>query len=557
MATKVINIAVPLDWEIPQIISTLNADENALILKTGCDTIKEARSLVVGLSQKEIYNKIREESKWEIQKLELDLLVQKELNSKLDQSIRILYEKQVEQMRKQNDELNIQLNKYEYENKDIIRTEVEKEIQKYKFLLEEKEKQINKINETHEYIVKQNQKSTSDKGKEGEQVFEYYADDTFRDFKGYNLIDKHTQGSAGDFHLLFEEFDVLVDAKNYKKKVPSDQREKIINDLKKNEHLTFAWLVSLNTSIDTFDKAPVMYDWINTKQCVVYINNLLESEDPRKTLRVVWYTCKELYKLVEEKTVNKNEIHEEINEELQELKDDKFKLMDKIKNMRKIMREINTTLNTTRNMLQQIDDEFKEILASETVKLVESNYSIFDDWWDTNIELTNDDNKLLSTDLWIKFKQDNKTSLNEFDFTTEKFRKYLKTKVQMSNIILKNKNTNSAFEIKGIKWKYIEKKIDVPEMNVVLVEENPKNKTVKIKKIKQPEVYFDETKDKTIIEDYEVGKDDIITLANKHDVKVFQIVSLLVRYKIITNRSESRGYDKYKETDEYKSKIEN
>ena len=557
MATKVINIAVPLDWDIPQIMNTLNAEENALILKTGCETIKEARSLVVGLSQKEIYNKIREESKWEIQKLELDLLVQKELNSKLDQSIRILYEKQVEQMRKQNDELNIQLNKYEYENKDIIRTEVEKEIQKYKFLLEEKEKQINKINETHEYIVKQNQKSTSDKGKEGEQVFEYYADDTFRDFKGYNLIDKHTQGSAGDFHLLFEEFDVLVDAKNYKKKVPSDQREKIINDLKKNEHLTFAWLVSLNTSIDTFDKAPVMYDWINTKQCVVYINNLLESEDPRKTLRVVWYTCKELYKLVEEKTVNKNEIHEEINEELQELKDDKFKLMDKIKNMRKIMREINTTLNTTRNMLQQIDDEFKEILASETVKLVESNYSIFDDWWDTNIELTNDDNKLLSTDLWIKFKQDNKTSLNEFDFTTDKFRKYLKTKVQMSNIILKNKNANSAFEIKGIKWKYIEKKIDVPEMNVVLVEENPKNKTVKIKKIKQPEVYFDETKDKTIIADYEVGKDDIITLANKHDVKVFQIVSLLVRYKIITKRSDSRGYDKYKETEEYKNKIEN
>jgi hypothetical protein len=225
--------------------------------------------------------------------------------------------------------------------------------------------------------------------------------------------------------------------------------------------------------------------------------------------------------------------------------------------MRKIMREINTTLNTTRNMLHQIDDEFKDILVSETEKLVESNYSIFDDWWDTNIELTNEDNKLLSTDLWIKFKQDNKTSLNEFDFTTEKFRKYLKTKVQMSNIILKNKNTNSAFEIKGIKWKYIEKKIDVPEMNVVLVEENPKNKTVKIKKIKQPEVYFDETKDKTIIEDYEVGKDDIITLANKHDVKVFQIVSLLVRYKIITKRSDSRGYDKYKDTEEYKNKIEN
>jgi hypothetical protein len=239
--------------------------------------------------------------------------------------------------------------------------EREKEIEKYRFLLDEKEKQVNKINETHEYILKQNQKSTSHKGKEGEEVFEYYADESFRDFKGYSLIDKHTQGGSGDFHMLFEEFDVLVDAKNYKKKVPIDQREKIKKDLIKNEHLTFAWLVSLNTDIDKYDKSPVMYEWINTKQCIVYINNLLENEDPRKLLRVVWFTCKELYKFVEEVTVNKNEIHEEINEELQELKDDKFKLMDKIKNMRKIMREINTTLNTTRNMLQQIDDEFKEM----------------------------------------------------------------------------------------------------------------------------------------------------------------------------------------------------
>ena len=41
-----------------------------------------------------------------------------------------------------------------------------------------------------------------------------------------------------------------------------------------------------------------MYDWINTKQCIVYINNLSQNEDPRKLLRIVWYTCKELYKLV-------------------------------------------------------------------------------------------------------------------------------------------------------------------------------------------------------------------------------------------------------------------
>jgi hypothetical protein len=392
METKMINIVVPINWKAPEIMNTLNAEENAFILNAGSEMIKEARNLVAGLSQKEIYNKIREESKSEIQKLELDLLVQKELQDKMDSSIRSIYEKQLEQMNKQIDELKSQIKIYQCENKDFVKTEVEKEQEKFRILLEEKEKQVNKINETHELILKQqNQKSTAHKGKEGEQLFEYYSDETFRDFKGYNLIDKHTQGGSGDFHLQFEEFDVLVDAKNYKKKVPIEQRDKIKKDLLKNEHLPFAWLVSLNTSIDKYDKAPVMYEWINTKQCIVYINNLTEYEDPRKILRVVWFTCKELYKFVQEVTVD--------NEELQELKDEKFKLMDKIRNMRKIMREINTTLNTTRNMLQLIDDEFKEILSSETEKLVESNYSMFDDWWDTNIEQTNGDEKILSTEL--------------------------------------------------------------------------------------------------------------------------------------------------------------
>jgi prefoldin subunit 5 len=415
-------------------------------------------------------------------------------------------------------------------------------------VIESKDRSIESLSTTYQnlYTTIQAHKSTSHKGKEGEQLFQYYADETFKDFKGYNLIDKHTQGGAGDFHMLFEDFDVLVDAKNYKKKVPIEQRDKIKKDLIKNEHIPFAWLVSLNTSIDKYDKAPVMYEWINTKQCIVYINNLTEYEDPRKILRVVWFTCKELNKFVEDINVD--------NEELQELKNDKFKLMDKIKNMRKTMREINTTLNTTRNMLQLIDDEFKEILSSETEKLVESNYSMFDDWWDTNIEVTNEDEKILSTDLWFKFKQDNKTSMKEFDVTTDKFKQFIKAKVPMQSIILKSKNANSAFEIKGIKWKSVEKIVEAKPIENLLVSEVPKKKTVK--KIKSPEVYFDEEKDKTIIEDYIVSNDDIMIIANRHNIKTFQIVSLLVRYKIIAKRSESRGYDKYKETEEYKSKIQ-
>jgi hypothetical protein len=87
------------------------------------------------------------------------------------------------------------------------------------------------------------------------------------------------------------------------------------------------------------------------------------------------------------------------------------------------------------------------------------------------------------------------------------------------------------------------------ELNEEIIK-NDKKKVVKNKKI---EVYFNEKLDKEIIEDYE--NKDIILLATEYKVKPWEIVSLLMRYKIIKKRGEANGYDKYKETDEYKQKI--
>jgi len=46
-------------------------------------------------------------------------------------------------------------------------------------------------------------------------------------------------------------------------------------------------------------------------------------------------------------------------------------------------------------------------------------------------------------------------------------------------------------------------------------------------------------------------------LSTEYKVRPWEIVSLLMRYKIIKKRDEAIGYDKYKETDEYKQKIKN
>ena len=44
-------------------------------------------------------------------------------------------------------------------------------------------------------------------------------------------------------------------------------------------------------------------------------------------------------------------------------------------------------------------------------------------------------------------------------------------------------------------------------------------------------------------------------LSSEYNVRPWEIVSLLIKYKIIKKRDEAIGYDKYKETDEYKQQI--
>ena len=450
MSIKQITITIPEDKVIPDIINSFSPEENFMMLKIGSECLKEGRNVVSRLSQDEIYKKIKSESHNEVQKLEVELMVEREMKKKTEENIVKIYAGQLEQLEKRLELTMKQLKTYELENKDIIKKEVDAAREKFDLLLLEKDNQ-NKLNreaveKLQESIIKLTSKGKSNslKGSEGEKEFSEYAE-TFMDFKGFEIVDKHTQGGQGDFHLHFEEFDILVDAKNYKKKVPIDQREKIKNDLFKNEHINFAWLVSLNTSIDKWDKAPIMYEWVNTSQCIVYINNLTCFEDPKKILRIVWFTCKELYKLIEDVNVDVTE--------LTDLREKNFKMMDKIKNIRKTIREINTSMNSTKNLIQLMDDELRGILETETAEIINSNYSLFDDWWEQNIELTNEDIIVVSTDLWTRFKQDNKNILKELDITTEKFKQYIKSKVPLKNLVLRSGKGKGAFDIKGIQIK--------------------------------------------------------------------------------------------------------
>ena len=127
MSLRTINITIPVDDVLPDIISTFTPEENLLMLKIGSSCLKEGRNAVAGLTQKEIYNKIKDETKGEIQKLELDLLVEKELRTTISDEMTKIYHKQIEQMEQQLVMLRKQIQIYERDNKEFVRFEVEKE----------------------------------------------------------------------------------------------------------------------------------------------------------------------------------------------------------------------------------------------------------------------------------------------------------------------------------------------------------------------------------------------------------------------------------------------
>ena len=108
MSLRIINITIPADEVVPEIINTFTPEENLIMLKIGSNCLKEGRNAVAGLTQKEIYNKIKDESKVEIEKLELNLLVEKELKSKLSEEITKIYQKQLYDMKKQIDTFKTQ-----------------------------------------------------------------------------------------------------------------------------------------------------------------------------------------------------------------------------------------------------------------------------------------------------------------------------------------------------------------------------------------------------------------------------------------------------------------
>ena len=134
MSLKIINITIPQEGILN--IDDFSPEENLLMLKIGSSCLLEGRKVVARLNQKEIYQKIKNESKEEIQKLEMNIIVEKELTKRMEERISEMYEKQIEV-------LSTQLK--EHENKLLINEELIKIKDNFllSYLEKDRENQLN------------------------------------------------------------------------------------------------------------------------------------------------------------------------------------------------------------------------------------------------------------------------------------------------------------------------------------------------------------------------------------------------------------------------------
>ena len=564
MSLKTIQITIPSDKPIPDILNTFVPEENYLMIKIGCETLSEGRKVAVKLSNDEVYKKIENDFRKEIENLDNEIRIEKGTSLKMQEKITKMYETQIEQLNKKLENAILKITNYENESSIHLNEEIDKVKKKYDMLLEEKDKQ-NQLNrevfdKAEKLISKNINKTSITIGDDGEQIFETLSD-TFRDFPGYKIENKAKQGHKGDFHLFFKDFNILVDSKNYSGSVQKKEITKIESDLMINDNMRFAWMVSLNSNISDYNRFPIMTKWITTEvgvKCILFINNLLEHKDPRNILRQALMMCDEFFKLT--KKINKED------SKLEKYLERDLILKKQIEILQERTLEIRRSINSSNNILKHMDNDLLEILSLLSDKMVNDKFELnnkIKEWFNMNIDFVNDENKITSTEMWNKFKKDNKEFIGENKMTIDIFKDIITGIVNTSTYVEKSKK--GAVEFIGFRWKetdtksnYIKPIENLVIENICIDSEKPEKKT-KLKKTKKDNIssepYFDYVKDNKILNEYNDISNDIMKLSLENDVRPWQIVSLLMRYKVIDKRDEARGYNIYKETEEYKQKF--
>ena len=95
MSLKIINITIPSENVLPDIIHSFSPEENYMMLKIGCECLSEGRKSVRNLSNVEIYKKIEGEFNGTINKLNNDIENERKTSLLMQEKMTKMYELQI------------------------------------------------------------------------------------------------------------------------------------------------------------------------------------------------------------------------------------------------------------------------------------------------------------------------------------------------------------------------------------------------------------------------------------------------------------------------------
>ena len=262
------------------------------------------------------------------------------------------------------------------------------------------------------------------------EAFDYHKE--FED-----IIDKANIPHSGDVIIKFKNFTILADSKVYKNGVDKGEREKIKKDLKHNQYIKVAWLVSLDNKIHKFSDYPIMYD-IEDGVLYVYINSLLKQENPVDILRMAYNSSQ--YML--EQIINK----EEDTLVLTKYRKNEIRIRNIVEKMTKITRERDATFKQLRENFDDSDRCLRDLLNDEIMNIRTIQTETIEKWWRDNIKIQ-EGGLLKSNVIYNKFLENE--DILGLNITEEMFKIIIKTIVKEDDLtIFQGKKT--PYRIKNV-----------------------------------------------------------------------------------------------------------
>ena len=287
--------------------------------------------------------------------------------------------------------------------------------------------------------LKVNHKSSAGLGKIGEEYFRELAERTFATYDDFELEDKTKVGHAGDFHLKFKQFSVLVDTKNFDvSRISTIDVAKFRRDMTRNPSIRVGWLVSLNGHISKYSKQPYVFE-VDDGQLLVFVNNLRNVENPGKMLEDLYYMSSFLC----EQMVNS----ESNTQVLSDCKKFEKRVKENVEKLIKLCKKTKMTMVQMQGDVAEVERAIHDILNENVLEIQEEHAAVVKQWW-TESMMETTGGKVKSNALYEHFVQvKGPTSIN-----TDMFKSLLKEMLPADRVQLP-KIDKSQYAVLGYKFK--------------------------------------------------------------------------------------------------------